>query len=863
MTERERPTRPKRPIEPIPATEPHLATAGTTDEVAPPRRPVVPKRQRRGDGVRPAARPAEPAEPADEIVAAPAGPVAVASVPRRWNLTLETGLYLLFLVAAILSRFWNLGAKALHHDESLHAYYSWVYETGGGYRHDPLMHGPFLFHANALVYLLFGDSDASSRYMPALFGVVLVGLPYLLRSPRLLGRWGALATSFFFLVSPVLLYQSRFIRHDIYTVVGTLLLFIAIVRYWEVPQRRWIVIGLGTLAFLLANHEIIFAIGAIFAVYLYGAFLLELVRKWRIANRQAAAALIALHASTLVLLGGLWTLMPARYKDRIFAIPWDNPTKQQQIDYYQNLAKNPLVLGLLTVLVAFVVLLWLVLDSARDRNRAGDGWLAGVLGDPEARTMSAWVRNVFADRRGLTVGALVFAFIFVTLYTSLYTNLYGLFTATFATDGTLLYWLGQQDYQRGEQPWFYFLVLMPQYEYVGLTLGGAMAVYATARAVGSAFGLCRPGRNLFIRLFVAVWFGGIFAGLSMAGEKMPWLLAHITLPSILLAGALVGGLIERVAALRARTAADSRPLLPFGWPEWSLGAVILGGIASFVILASHWTLGRYVEYDGPQADRGGWIRALTSDALSRWWWLALPPLAVLAAIAVVTLLRGSTRAGLVTACSFAAVLALLQVNAGWRLAYGEPDVPKEMMIYTQTSPDVTRVVDEITQLSFELTGGFGMEVWYDSGVSWPMQWYLRDFPNKRFVGTSIASPPDNAPVLLVSTQYDGGFAPQLAGYTAQEYVLRWWFPEEEYRGFAIAPEIPVTRSAWTTESQPHGIGDIASSVVDTVDGNMTPDGQARLFRLILFRDLDRQLGQYDFKLYIRNDLLPLFNEIRY
>ena len=32
------------------------------------------------------------------------------------------------------------------------------------------MHGPFLFHANALVYLLFGDSDASSRYMPAFFG---------------------------------------------------------------------------------------------------------------------------------------------------------------------------------------------------------------------------------------------------------------------------------------------------------------------------------------------------------------------------------------------------------------------------------------------------------------------------------------------------------------------------------------------------------------------------------------------------------------------------------------------------------------------------------------------------------------------
>ena len=47
------------------------------------------------------------------------------------------------------------------------------------------MHGPFLFHANALVYLLFGDSDATSRFLPALAGVMLVGAPWLLRGQRL------------------------------------------------------------------------------------------------------------------------------------------------------------------------------------------------------------------------------------------------------------------------------------------------------------------------------------------------------------------------------------------------------------------------------------------------------------------------------------------------------------------------------------------------------------------------------------------------------------------------------------------------------------------------------------------------------
>ncbi len=52
-------------------------------------------------------------------------------------------------VAAVL-RFWGLGHMALHHDESLHAEFSYYLYNGHGYKHDPLMHGPFLFHANAL-----------------------------------------------------------------------------------------------------------------------------------------------------------------------------------------------------------------------------------------------------------------------------------------------------------------------------------------------------------------------------------------------------------------------------------------------------------------------------------------------------------------------------------------------------------------------------------------------------------------------------------------------------------------------------------------------------------------------------------------
>jgi hypothetical protein len=286
---------------------------------------------------------------------------------------------------------------------------------------------------------------------------------------------------------------------------------------------------------------------------------------------------------------------------------------------------------------------------------------------------------------------------------------------------------------------------------------------------------------------------------------------------------------------------------------------VLIAAGSWIALASKLSFGRFVEADQP----GGWTRTITSYAADRWWWLAIPPLIAVVVVAVTTLVRGSRRSGLATLASAAVVLALIQTSVAWRLSYEEPDIPTEMLIYTQTSPDVTRVVDELTQLSIELTGGNGLEIWYDSGVSWPMQWYLRDFPNKNFFGSSIAGPPGDAPVLLVASDRDSAVEHYLSGYTGQEYVLRWWFPEELYRDFAIAPELEPGRSAWTSRDDPHGITSIVGSMVDSTEGALTPEGQARLFRLLVFRDLEQPLGQYRFKVYIRNDLMPLLNSIRY
>ncbi|MER3485403.1 MAG: hypothetical protein C4345_04925 [Chloroflexota bacterium] len=185
-----------------------------------------------------------------------------------------------------------------------------------------------------------------------------------------------------------------------------------------------------------------------------------------------------------------------------------------------------------------------------------------------------------------------------------------------------------------------------------------------------------------------------------------------------------------------------------------------------------------------------------------------------------------------------------------------------MLIYTQTSPDVTRLMDEIQRLSEETTGGKDLVVWFDSTVQWPMWWYLRDYPKKRYFGSSLASVPSDAPIVLAGGESSGAGS-ALEGYTAQEYVLRWWFPEETYRNFAIAPELRPGRSAWQFPDQPHGPVAILRSIGETLGHQLTPDGQLRLYRLLMYRDLDWKIGQTNFTVYIRNDLLPYFNGIRY
>jgi predicted membrane-bound mannosyltransferase len=775
-------------------------------------------------------------------------PDQAAATAARPGISVESAAYLVILAVAFVTRFWDLGSRALHHDESLHAYYSWLYATGSGYIHDSLMHGPFLFHANALAYLLFGATDATSRYMPALFGTVLVGLPYFLRGPRLLGRWGALLASFFLLISPSILYYSRFIRHDIYTVTGTLLLFICIVRYLEQPARRWLVTGGITTGFLFSNHEICYAIFAIFIAFLYCAYLWERATRAPGSTWRFAAPLIGIHLLAASFALALLLLLPNENRSRIMAIPWDatgseapRPTGDNQMHYYKGLFTDPLVIGLLLIAIALVAgVIWLLSRTPREVEQ------------PAGPVVNS-VRHAWNDPNGLAIAVGAGLALGVALFTSLFSNfLNGLATATFATNGTFLYWLGQHDVRRGAEPWFYFLVLMPQYELIGFFIGGVAAAIIVVKALLAL----RPGHAgqmpSVMRLLLVAWFTGMFAVLSWAGEKMPWLVVHLALPAILLAALILGDGIKR---LQNRTAT---PLLTWSAAGWMLGLLAIGGGWFFAV-------GRYTRPHFVQSATGAWTRTVDSTTVSEWWRVTLPPALIVALLIGLWLRLGPRRAGTIALTSLMVGLVLLQIHLAWRVSYLTGDVPEEMLIYNTTAPDVTRLVSEIGQLSEQLTGSKEMDVWYNSCSAWPLYWYLRDFPNQHPFGTSLPIPAPDPPIILASeTSACPSLAEQLPGYTRQEYVLRWAVPEDTtYRNFAIAPELQPGESAWKNAADPHGPLAVLRSIASSFATLGTVQGQQKLYRLWMYKELPSPTWNYPITLYVRNDLLPTFNDIRY
>jgi uncharacterized protein (TIGR03663 family) len=676
---------------------------------------------------------------------------ADATLDRRLPLDGELLAYAALVALGLALRLWDLGARALHHDESMHAYYAYELFRGRGYAHDPLLHGTVPYIFNALAYFLFGATDATARLVPALLGSALVAVPYTLRA--WLGRAGALAAAALLALSPSFLYFSRFIREDIYAACFTLVVVAAMFAYWQTRRTGALVALAVALAFGFAAKEVMYIHAGLFASFLLALSWRDLLVLLRRGGPLSPAGDLLVVFCTLVapLAAGAGLLLK-----RWLGLPLPSVAEvSSSLTTRLGLAFDPLLLGLFGALLvgaAAVGLRW-------DRER--------------------WPRV-----------ALAFFLTFALLFTTLLSNPAGLFTG--AISG-LAYWVVQHEVQRGGQPWYYYLLLILLYEHL-IVAAGLLGIgwAAWRRQLGQPF-----------VAFLIWWAAGALLLYSWAGEKMPWLVLHPTLPFALLAGRAIGDLAAGV-----------------DWPAaWRAGAwrVPLG-----VALLATIALGIGHLVPGQGATPLERQRALYQVAL-------LVAVLVLVAAWLGGALRALGRsAGLrLLALSLFGLLGLFSLRTAWQVTYQHGDVAVEMLVYTQTTPDVLAVMRDIERVAFRTGAGKDLRVAYDSETSWPFEWYLREYRGRAFYGQGL--PPGDAPVVLVGVDdgHDARVRPLLAGrYVGQRYRLRWWF-QEEYKTLTWAE---VLRTPFD-------------------EGLRT-----RLWRYLLYRET-APLGSTDFMFYVRRDLV--------
>jgi uncharacterized protein (TIGR03663 family) len=446
--------------------------------------------------------------------------------PRAFALpqvTVEHALYGAIFAIGFGLRIWDAGARAMHGDESVHAWLAWNLYNGTGYQYDPVYHGPLQFPVTAFFYFLFGPSNFSARLMAILFGSALVILPFFLR--RYMGRAAALVAAALIAVSPAFVYVSRLERDDIFTSVFALTMVVGLFGYIRTRQPRFLYLLGASAALSLSAME-----NTYITFFIFGTFIaIVMITEW---------------------------LARAPVGDRLREF-WNRTGSA-------HLTEWPVVGGVLAaVLLAFVLTVWkglyipvplvlvLVLVAMVHRQALLEMPVEGA--GPYRTAVRDTSRQVWLNTFTIVVAILFLA------YSTFGTNLNGIWDSAHAAIfgsasqcpgntfplnacrkdilGGLFYWLSQHKVARGGQPWFYYSLLYSLYEQLVFIFGIGGIIWFWRR----------PTLFASFLIWWAVWAFGIY---SWAGEKFPWLMIHPLLPFTLLAAMFIVELVRLAGVVR-------------------------------------------------------------------------------------------------------------------------------------------------------------------------------------------------------------------------------------------------------------------------------------------------------------------------
>ena len=671
--------------------------------------------------------------------------------------------FLFILAYTLFTHFYDLGSRAFHHDEGIHAYYSWEIATKGPgcYKYDPTYHGTFLYFANAVIYRIWGGflhavaTDVNARIVPAVCGLILIFLFFALK--KFLDPATAIFITLLGAISPTLTYFSRFIRHDIYITVTTLGMIICFLYYWREKNSDYLSFCFALCALSFVTKEDTYIILFIFFSFIFFKCMVEKATNTVLQEPDIMSYLRKSFSEVVAKKEGYRLAMSILFL-RIL-------TLNGLEDYIQN--KKAGELNPVDSLKRFILDIrgfFVIKDETIDKLREEDvanlkdfnkklnsleelknktfskfeltTELTGLSFKEEEIKIILHHSYVTRDFVPLLNGLFSFAVIFSVFFTSFFTNPRGLFTGIF---GFFTYWVfNQQVKPRIPGAFYYYISKLCIYEFATV-LFALIGIWYLLRKKDRVTPVIFYSSLILIYLY------------SFAQDTVPLLSQKFILyPAC--------GVC-------------------FFYVLWGILRMIfyLEGKGTFLSFVIYWSLSSLFIY---------------SYAQEKVPWLMVPivlPLTVMAGMSLGKIFQeGKTYFKYATGIILV-ILLWFNVYTSFRLNFKMGDNPVEPMVFTQTTRDVVDTTERLSNIVKNLkkeekeTGQKkNYVIFVDNEVSWPFVWYLRDF-TVQYSLPSSAEDAQRGIAILSSPEKQSSVEPFLAGNFSREHMkLRaWWIADNK------------------------------------------------------------------------------------
>jgi uncharacterized protein (TIGR03663 family) len=234
-------------------------------------------------------------------------------------------------------------------------------------------------------------------------------------------------------------------------------------------------------------------------------------------------------------------------------------------------------------------------------------------------------------------------------------------------------------------------------------------------------------------------------------------------------------------------------LVAYDWPE-----LVLGTIGALVVLRRPSIFGVFLIW-----------AFLLSLAVYTWagekmpWLLLHPllPLLLLAGIGVQAIWR-SRRTARWVGLAVAGLGGVFLLHSTSALSYDHPADPSEILVYTQTSPDVVQVRDQLMAIDRRVAVSSGHHLQLDvdawGGTQFPWAWYLRRLSINAFPDMHSGTYRPTNQALLIADPNQARLQPLLQDhYRGYRFHLRaWWVQDYGKAGLADWARWVIWRTPW-------------------------------------------------------------------